>query len=205
MGVKERISTITSFCADVAGAYDSSHITNVRYYSDRPTLYKQWTEFRLEKMKREIDSLLNEIAVSPTLYDVCRVQRFAQDQIAYLKRTSHQLVPHEDMESVIEKLGGDAIRDARKLWAKAEMLEDFGEQVASVTPSDWMPGSELWIDLVKTQMAIQAGKTIESQRGRFKWTRDRPFCMGDELLRQGLPEVFLSWFDATGLLAVVKS
>ncbi|KAK5222167.1 hypothetical protein LTR72_006424 [Exophiala xenobiotica] len=184
MGVKERISTITSFCADIPGAYDSSHITNVRYYSDRPTLYKQWTEFRLEKMKREIDSLLNEIAASPTLYD---------------------LVPHEDMESVIEKLGGDAIRDARKLWAKAEMLEDFGEQVASVTPSDWMPGSELWIDLVKTQMAIQAGKTIESQRGRFKWTRDRPFCMGDELLRQGLPEVFLSWLDATGLLAVVKS
>ncbi|KIW52264.1 hypothetical protein, variant [Exophiala xenobiotica] len=205
MGVKERISTITSFCADVPGAYDSSHITNVRYYSDRPTLYKQWTEFRLEKMKREIDSLLDEIAASPTLYDVRRVQRFAQDQIAYLKRTSHQLVPHEDMESVIEKLGGDAIRDARKLWAKAEMLEDFNERVASVTPSDWMPGSELWIDLVMTQMAIQARKTIESQRGRFQWTKDRPFCMGDELLRQGLPEVFLSWLDASGLLAVVKS
>jgi hypothetical protein len=29
--------------------------------------------------------------------------------------------------------------------------------------------------------------------------------MGDELLKQGLPEVFLSWFEATGLYARIMA
>ncbi|KAJ9646196.1 hypothetical protein H2204_000859 [Knufia peltigerae] len=204
IGVTERISTITSFCADVPQVYDSSHITNVRFYSDRPVLYKQWTQFRLEKMKREIETLLDEVSTSPTLHDVRRVHDFAADQVAYIKRTAHQLIPHEDIANVFETFGGPAIRDARNMWARAETRPDFRERVASVTPRTWMPGSDLWIDLVDTKMAIEAGKTIESQRGRFKWTRDRPFLMGDELLRQGLPEVFLSWLHATGLPVTVE-
>ncbi|KIW18549.1 hypothetical protein PV08_02837 [Exophiala spinifera] len=199
IGVTERISTITSFCADVPGVYDSSHITNVRVYSDRPVLYRQWTQYRLEKMKREIDTLLDEISTAPTLYDVQRVHDFAADQVEYLKRTAHQLIPHDDVAAVVGTFGERAVREASKTWERAEAQADFHERAASVTPSTWMPDSDLWIDLAGTRTAIEAGKTLESQHGRFRWTKDRPFCMGDELLRQGLPELFLSWLHATGL------
>lgn len=204
MGVKERISTITSFCADVPGVYDGSHITNVRFYTDRPILYKEWTQYRLEKMKREIERLQEEMSMSPTLSDVSPVHRFAQDQIGYLKRTARQLIPLDEYSLVMDKFGVESIRSAHKLWAQAQELEEFESRVASVTPSTWMCGSDLWMDLLETQLAVQAGKTLESQRGRFRWTKERPFCMGDELLRQGLPEIFLLWLDATGMFAAVR-
>ena len=197
MGVSERITTITSFCADLPRVYDSSYITNLRWYSDRPTLYKQWTEYRLEKMKREIEHLQEQIALSPTLSDLSQVQKFAQDQLSYLKRTARQLIPIEDCESIAEKYG--PARNAFNLWEKAQTVMGFDQRVATVTPHNWQQGSDLWTDLIETQLAIQAGRTIESQRGRFKWTKERQYCMGDELLRQGLPEIFLSWLDATGM------
>lgn len=205
LGVKERISTITSFCADVPGVYDSSYITNLRWYSDRPTLYKQWTEYRLEKMKREIESLQEQIAQSSTLSDLAPIQKFAREQISYLKRTARQLIPLDDCESIAQKFGRGAVRNAPNLWAKAQTLNMFQERVATVTPGNWMQGSDLWTDLMETQLAIQAGRTIESQRGRFQWTNERQFCMGDELLRQGLPEIFLSWLDATGMYRALTS
>ncbi|KAK5030126.1 hypothetical protein LTR13_008439 [Exophiala sideris] len=197
MGVSERITTITSFCADLPRVYDSSYITNLRWYSDRPTLYKQWTEYRLEKMKREIEHLQEQIALSPTLSDLSQVQKFAQDQLSYLKRTARQLIPIEDCESIAEKYG--PVRNAFNLWEKAQTVMGFEQRVAIVTPHNWQQGNDLWTDLIETQLAIQAGRTIESQRGRFKWTKERQYCMGDELLRQGLPEIFLSWLDATGM------
>ena len=203
MGVMERISTITSFCADVPSVYDSSYITNLRWYSDRPTLYKQWTEYRLEKMKGEIEYLQKQIALSPTLANLSQVQKFAQDQIGYLKRTARQLIPFEDCESIAEKYG--PARSAFNLWERAQTLESFSERVATVTPRNWQQGNDLWTDLVETQLAIQAGRTIESQRGRFKWTKERQFCMGDELLRQGLPEILLCWLDATGMYDLLSS
>jgi hypothetical protein len=205
MGVKERISTITSFCADLPSVYDSCYISNIRWYTDRPVLYKQWTAFRLDKMKREIELLQQEIAQAPTLFDVANVQRFAQDQIQYLKRTARQLVPLDGCDDVIEKFGLRSIPTAGKLWEKAETVEDFSTMVASVGVLDWMPGSVYWTDLAETQIAIVAGHTLQSQRGRFKWTKERRFCMGDELLKQGLPEVFLSWFEATGLYARIMA
>jgi len=200
----ERISTITSFCANLTDVNDSSHLTNIRYYSDRATLYKQWAQYRLAKMRQRIESLEASLAKSPTC-DVSEIHRFAQSQIGYLKRTARQLIPLDEYDWVVSEFGTRSIRNARKLWAKAEMLEGFAQHVESVTPGCWRPESPLWADLAETQMAIKAGQVLESQTGRFKWTKERPFCMGDELLRQGLPEVFLLWLDATGLYAAVSS
>lgn len=201
----ERISTITSFCADLPNVQDSSFLTNIRHYSDRPTLFKQWTEFRLGRAKRQIESLLQQMAETDTIGDVSQIQRFAEDQIEYMKRTARQLIDLEEYESIRARFGSEKICAARTLWKQAETLVDFPERVASVTRDNWMPESRLWIDLEETRLAVKLGRALESQGGRFKWTKQRQFLMGDELLRQGLPEFFLIWLDATGLYSMVTS
>jgi hypothetical protein len=205
MGVAERISTITSFYADLPNVHDSSFLTNIRHYSDLPTLFKQWTEFRLGRAKRQIETLLKDMAETDTIADVSQIQRFAEDQIEYLRRTARQLIDLQEYESICAQFGRKNIRGARELWEKAQELEDFPQRVASVTRDNWMPESRFWIDLEETRLAVKLGRELESQSGRFRWTKPRQFVMGDELLRQGLPEIFLTWLGATGLYAMVAS
>lgn len=203
LGVKERISTITSYRADVSGLYDSSFITNIRPYSDNTVLYKQWTSYRLEKMKLEIDRLQFEISQSPGCLNTNAVEIFVEDQIKYLKRTSRQLIPHEQYDNLMAKFGRGELYNVSELWERAERLPYFLECVVSAHQWNWMPDTPLWYDLAHTLVDIRAGKELESQRGRFRWQKDRQFLMGDELLRQGLPELFLSWLDATGLYSML--
>lgn len=202
VGVKERITTITSFVADVPGLYDSSYITNIRRYSAGDVLYRQWTQFRLEKMRREIEALQMKLSLSDGPLDVRMVDAFAQDQIRYLKRTSRQLIPPDQLASVLERYGGPAVHQAAHIFSQAESLTTFAERAASVTHRDWCPYSPLWVDLEESRMAVQAGQVLESQRGRARWAKDRDFSMGDELLRQGLPELLLLWLEAAGLYSV---
>ncbi|RDW88548.1 hypothetical protein BP6252_00580 [Coleophoma cylindrospora] len=203
LGVKERISTITSYCAEVPGLYDSSFITNIRPYTDIKVLYKQWTSYRLEKMRYEIDRLQSEISQSPGGLDISAVETFVEDQINYLKRTSRQLIPLEQYDKLLEKFGKGELYNVSELWERAEKLPYFSECAISAHQWNWMPDSPLWYDLAHTQVEIRAGKELESQKGRFRWQKDRQFLMGDELLRQGLPELFLSWLDATGLYSML--
>ncbi|KAH8807376.1 hypothetical protein F5884DRAFT_880389 [Xylogone sp. PMI_703] len=199
LGVKERISTITSYRANVPGLYDSSYITNIRPYSDLQVLYKEWTQYRLQKMKDEIERLQYQIAQPEGPIDVDQVAAFAESQITYIQRTARQLVPYARIQSLLERFGRMQVIKAGKIWEHAQLLPEFRQCVESVTERDWMPGSPLWLDLVETQVAIVRGEELRSQTGRFSWAKNRPFTMGDELLRQGLPEMFLDWLDCTGL------
>jgi len=203
LGRKERISTITSYCADVPGVYDSSYISNIRPYSDINVLYKQWTLYRLKKMKSEIESLENHITQSESAVDVGMVHGFAEKQIQYLKRTARQLIPYDEYEALYRKFGKTNIYRASKLWIDAEQLPMFAEWTSSVDQLTWMQQSPLWYDLARSQVDVRAGRMLQAQTGRYRWSKPRPFLMGDELLRQGLPELLLSWLDATGLYSLV--
>ncbi|KIX06183.1 uncharacterized protein Z518_04157 [Rhinocladiella mackenziei CBS 650.93] len=204
-GVKERISTITSFTANVPGLYDSSYITNIRTYAEREVLYKQWTQYRLAKMKREIEQLQHELGETVGSIDVAQIQHFAQAQIDYLKRTTRQLISDDEVAAALKKYGRPTIYGAPKMLEQAETLPEFADCVASVTPREWLPHSPLWADLAESRIAVNAGRTLESQRGRFMWAKERPYTMGDELLRQGLPELLIAWLDATGLYALLQA
>lgn len=206
LGVKERITTITSYRANVQGLYDSSYITNIRPYTDKNVLYKQWTGYRLERMKAEISALQRQIAQSQNMpLDVAKINNFVDNQVSYLKRTARQLIPYDEYEAIFRKFGKGSVLNAHRLWDKAESLPNFAEKIAAIDQMNWMPESPLWTDLAETQVAVRAGKVLQAQTGRYKWEKTRPFSMGDELLRQGLPEIFLLWLDATELYSEVIS
>lgn len=203
LGKKERITTITSYCANVPGVYDSSHLSNIRPYCDHNVLYKQWTLYRLEKMKLEIESFQSQIMQSKDVVDVAEVHKFAEKQAHYLMRTARQLIPYGQYQNLHRKFGKTNISKASKIWAEAEQLPVFAERVATVDQFSWMQDSPLWYDLAKSQVDVRAGRILQAQTGRYKWQKSRSYLMGDELLRQGLPELFLSWLDATGLYSLV--
>ncbi|KIN03142.1 hypothetical protein OIDMADRAFT_144194 [Oidiodendron maius Zn] len=204
LGVKERISTITSYRADIPQLYDSSHISNIRPYSDLQVLYKEWTQYRLRKMKSEIESLELQIVNSCGPVDVSQVHEFAEQQIAYLKRTARQLIPYEHQKSQLSRFGRLRIFRAANVWEKAEMLPTFDDLAYGASSIGWRPDSPLWLDLAESLVEIERGKELESQTGNFKWEKKRKFSMGDELLRQGLAEMFLDWLDFTGLYQLVQ-
>ncbi|KAI9745259.1 MAG: hypothetical protein M1818_001538 [Claussenomyces sp. TS43310] len=203
LGVKERISTITSYCANVPGVYDSSYITNIRPYSDITVLYKQWAAFRLEKLRLEVERLQKDIAESKGPLDVAKVHNLAENQIVYLKRTARQLIPYDEYQVLQQRFGRRNIQNTAAIWEKVQDLPEYTERVGSIGQRDWMPESPLWTDLAESQANIQAGRVLQAQTGRYKWQKARSFSMGDELLRQGLPELFLSWLNVTGLYALV--
>lgn len=202
--MRERITTITSYCANIPGLYDSSYISNIRPYCDLNVLYKQWTSYRLGKMRSEIENLQRQVAQSETI-DVSIIDKFVGNQIPYLKRTARQLIPYEECKMLYGRYGKDQILKASQIWKRAEELGDFESSVASINQSNWMPQSQLWYDLAQSQVDVRAGKILQSQKGRHLWTKKREFLMGDELLAQGLPELFLSWLDATGLYGLLKA
>ncbi|KXG49875.1 uncharacterized protein PGRI_058430 [Penicillium griseofulvum] len=59
-GVKERISTITSYRSTLPNMYDSSYTTNVRPYADTTSLYPEWTQYRLRKLRDELTYYLDK-------------------------------------------------------------------------------------------------------------------------------------------------
>jgi len=203
LGVKERISTITSYCARAPGVYDSSYISNIRPYSDINVLYKQWTAYRLEKMKVEIEALQHRISHHDLPLDVAQIHKFAKDQARYLQRTARQLIPYEEHEAMLSKFGKESMFKAPALWKRAEQLPSFAEHVESIHEGNWMSESPFWYDLAESRVNVRMGKMLQAQTGRYKWEKDRDFCMGDELLRQGLPEFFLLWLEACGLYSLV--
>ncbi|ETN44476.1 uncharacterized protein HMPREF1541_10146 [Cyphellophora europaea CBS 101466] len=200
LGVKERISTITSFTADVPGVYDSSYITNLRCYTEPNVLYKQWTQFRLQKMQTEICMMQAQISKADGPLDVEKVHRFVECQTEYLKRTAHQLIQREQVDESLAKYGRRNIHEASNIFHKATALDDFTQLAMMVTREKWLPHSSLWADLAESRLKIGAKKYLPSQQtGQLRWKGTREYTMGDELSRQGLPELLLSWMDAAGL------
>ncbi|KAF1983144.1 hypothetical protein K402DRAFT_339024 [Aulographum hederae CBS 113979] len=206
IGVKERITTITSYRAATVGTYDSSYIANVRPYTSRSALYSDWTLYRLAKMREEISALEKTIVARPDQrIDVGELEAFVASQTAYLKRTARQLIPEEQEELLLAKYGMRSFRTAAKIWESIFKTIPIARQLTPVAGRDcWMPSSPLWRDLRDSLEDIQAGRMLESQKGRFVWTNERAYCMGDELLRQGLNEFFLSWLDAVGLWSLYR-
>ncbi|KAJ5677323.1 uncharacterized protein N7477_002956 [Penicillium maclennaniae] len=177
-GVSERISTITSYRAQVRNIYDFSYITNIRPYADLGSLYPEWTRYRLRKLRDEITHYLDQAEnESNSSFQREELQNVITQQIEYLHRTSRQMN-----------------------WETVQSLPEF-ESLASSTDQErgWMPESVYWMDLQKSIETIRMKKTLQSTFGTHPWNKSRKYYMGDELLRQGLNEVFLDWLGISGL------
>ncbi|GKZ27125.1 hypothetical protein AbraIFM66951_004156 [Aspergillus brasiliensis] len=200
-GVKERISTITSYRSKMPNVYDSSYLTNVRPYANLDSLYPEWTQYRLRKLRDEITHYLNTAENQPgSSFQQQEAQNLIDQQIEYLQRTSRQMVSSEYQKQILEKYGKAAYYDVFRIWETVQSLPDF-EKCASSVDQDrgWMPHSSYWIDLQKSIEKIRMGKPLHSSSGNQLWTKTRRYFMGDELLRQGLNEIFLDWLGSSGL------
>lgn len=199
-GVKERISTITSYRSNVPNVYDSSYLTNVRPYANLKSLYPEWTQYRLRKLRDEITQYLTKSENEPGLFQQEEVQDLIDQQVEYLQRTSRQMVSPQYQKQILEKYGTAAYYDVSRIWETVQCLTDF-EKTASLVDRDrrWMPQSTYWVDLQKSIETIRMGKPLRSTFGTHLWTKTRKYYMGDELLRQGLNEIFLDWLGNSGL------
>ncbi|KAJ5794952.1 hypothetical protein N7457_001551 [Penicillium paradoxum] len=200
-GVKERISTITSYRAKMPNVYDSSYITNVRPYADTNTLYPEWTQYRLRKLRDELTHYLDRMErkddPSRTTEDI---NDLIERQIDYLRRTSRQMVDPEYTQQILQKYGRVAYYDAPRIWETIQSLPEF-ERLASAADQErcWQPNSPYWMDLQRSIETWSQGKSLQSTMGTTAWMRMESYHMGDELLRQGLNEVFLDWLGCAGI------
>ncbi|KAJ5165237.1 uncharacterized protein N7500_007067 [Penicillium coprophilum] len=199
-GVKERISTITSYRSTLPNVYDSSYITNVRPYADTGSLYPEWTQYRLRKLRDELTNYLDKTEKGGNPGQERKtVQALINQQIDYLRRTSRQMVDPEFTQQVLRKYGRPSYYDAPRIWETVRSLPEF-DSLASAADEErrWHPGSVYWMDLLESSETIQAGKPLQSVFGTAVWDKTRTYYMGDELLRQGLNEMFLDWLGCSG-------
>lgn len=200
-GVKERISTITSYRSTMPNVYDSSYITNVRPYADTSSLYPEWTQYRLRELRDELTHYLDETErEEDPAKERKNVQALIDQQIDYLQRTSRQMVDPEYTQRVLEKYGRPSYYDARKIWETVQSLPEF-ERLASAADEErrWQPESIYWTDLLRSTETIRLGKPLQSALGTAVREKTRKYYMGDELLRQGLNEAFLDWLGYSGI------
>ncbi|KAJ5851752.1 uncharacterized protein N7529_011137 [Penicillium soppii] len=200
-GVKERISTITSYRSKMPNVYDSSYITNVRPYADTASLYPEWAQYRLRKLRDELTYFLDEADKEcDPAQERKDIHSLIDQQIDYLRRTSRQMVDPEYTQHILSKYGKPAYYDAPRIWKVVRNLPDF-ELLASVADAErrWKPESPYWMDLQKSIETIKFGKPVQSVLGTAVLNMSSRYYMGDELLRQGLNEVFLDWFGDSGL------
>ncbi|KAJ5726963.1 hypothetical protein N7493_005990 [Penicillium malachiteum] len=200
-GVKERISTITSYRSAVPTIYDSSYMTNVRPYANLNSLYTEWTQYRLRKLKDEITHYLNRVEEEPELVlDGAALEKLVAEQTDYLQRTLRQMIAPKEHQRILKAYGRAVYYEAPKIWRTVQSLPEFEELASSADKNrTWMPESVYWMDLQSSNEAIRLGRSLKATMGTFTWDKKREYYMGDELLRQGLNELFLDWLGTSGL------
>ncbi|KAJ5836697.1 hypothetical protein N7447_002723 [Penicillium robsamsonii] len=200
-GVKERISTITSYRSTLPNVYDSSNITNVRPYADTNSLYPEWTQYRLRKLRDELTHYLDKTTKEEDpAQERKNVQTLIDQQIDYLRQTSRQMVDPEFTQQALKKFGRPSYYEAPRIWETVQSLPEF-DILASTADEErrWQPESIYWADLLRSTEIIRLGKPLQSVLGTAVWEKTRTYYMGDELLRQGLNELFLDWLGYSGI------
>ncbi|CEL00452.1 hypothetical protein ASPCAL00052 [Aspergillus calidoustus] len=200
-GVKERISTITSYRSKVPNVYDSSYLSNVRPYADLGSLYPGWAQYRLRKLRDEITHSLSKLeSQHGSCFQPEELQSIIVRQIDYMQQTSRQMVPVEYHDRILKKYGKAVYYNVSAIWKAVQSLPEFESLASSADQRRaWMPESAYWFDLQTTIERIRLGQPLQSNFGFRPWTESRKYYMGDELLRQGLNEVFLDWLGFSGL------
>ncbi|KAF7595835.1 hypothetical protein BBP40_004647 [Aspergillus hancockii] len=209
-GASERITTITSYRAAVTGLYDDSYISNVRPYCDLPGLYAEWTSYRLEGMKQEIEhmqlNITKHMNKDPDAFPLDEIYHFSDQQMSYLKRTIRQMVDLTLCADIRRRFDAREINSVGETWARVRNHARFKKSLPEVMTQTmaWEPALPYINDWQETKHMIQFGhaSSVLSQQGNFSWQQSKfnDYLFGDELLRQGLKEVLLAWLDRSDLI-----
>jgi len=221
----DRITIITSYRAKAVGIYDSSFMSNVRVYSDLRELYRQWVDYRLNRLEPGIKRLQDRRRYIKA-FDEQDLQEEAAEQIVlkeYAKRTLRQMVPESIIHPLVDRLGCALFYDARDDYVGGILFEGppkpcqlckipgaMIEKVhLAVCPAryTWRPESPLWGDCYVTSLVLkedrlEAQKRMEELQVKdviTKWkTECRPWGIVDEFAVQGLGEYILEFLELCG-------
>jgi hypothetical protein len=206
-GTTERITSVTSYRVDAAGLYDDSYLSNVRLYSKLNELYRDWMDYRLEKLKLEIDRMqrvVEEARSGGQGVPLDLLIKFTEHQVRYLKHTARQMPCPALCREMVDRFGGRAIFNIGSTWTRIRAHPRFEQLLpaAMETARAWALMSPYLVDWYATKGVIDRGGKLHSYQGSLTWDSSQDYTLGDELLRQGLKEMLLAWLERTGLLAL---
>jgi hypothetical protein len=95
LGVKERITSVTSFRPRSAAIKDDSVLTTVRPISDLSEIYYQFSEYRLEIMEERIRKERKDMMTrrrAGKKFDTMGHKNFLQESYGFLKHTDNEVV-----------------------------------------------------------------------------------------------------------------
>jgi hypothetical protein len=170
-------------------------------------LHREWTEYRLDVMKKEIEATLEKVKNNQISTEDFHV--FGKRQVNYMQQTYRQMVPRSLIDQTIENHGNYGYYHADRIWEGIRKCDGFETLLAAAREREdtWEPSRDYQGDLAASRLSLKKGEVLQGQLGRViptasAWQR---YSMGDELLRQGQRELFLGWSDYFGFSSLFPS
>jgi hypothetical protein len=191
---------VASFRANVDGFYDVSYTTNTRPMTNTQDLHREWAEYRLMVMNKEIEATLEKVRTNKISTEDFHI--FGKRQVNYMKATYRQMVSRSLIDETIRNHGNYGYYHADRIWGEIPRNEEYRQLLveAGEREDTWEPGREYQGDLAAARLALKRGEVLQGQLGRVVPSRVswQHYSMGDELLRHGQRELFLEWSDYFG-------
>ncbi|KAF8534511.1 hypothetical protein BDD12DRAFT_756094 [Trichophaea hybrida] len=224
----DRITIITSFRAKAVGIYDSSFMSNIRPYSDLQELYRQWIDYRLNRLEPGVKKLHDRLRFVQ-VFDEQDSQEVDEERIVlkeYAKRTLRQMVPLEIVIPLTDRLGCQLFYHIRDSYVSGDLFKHPltacqlcklpGAMVEKAHLSIcsgkfcWRPDIPVWSDYIETyKLLLQLDESFELRKrmGELqvkdiitKWRAEsRPWGILDELAVQGLGEYMVEYLELCGM------
>jgi hypothetical protein len=222
----DRITIITSFRAKAVGIYDSSFMSNIRCYSDLPELYRQWMDYRLDRLVPGMKKLQDKRRFVK-FFDEEDVQEEKEQRIVlkeYAKRTLRQMVPSSVIDTLVSRLGCGIFYVVRDGYVDGSLFT--GEKIEcqlcktgavldkvhlTTCPGKqlWRPDSPVWDDYFETAQVVEQEGGLELKKRMeelqvkdfiTKWKLEqRPWGILDEMAAQGLIEYMIEYLELCGM------
>lgn len=205
-GSAERITTISSYKVANVGTWDNSLISNVRVYDRLPDLYRQWSLYRLKKMREEIEAVEEKLRSTsdpsdPFLHD--EVKSLCSQISQYSTRTTRQMIPITMRDEAVSKFSARTVTDAKDVWKNIREQPGVHQRVVEATDrtAKVMPEmKDYLLDWYQTKARLAIGADGGHDSLRVPLEPSAEYYFPDELVRQGLNELLLLWLDKMGVL-----
>jgi hypothetical protein len=221
----DRITIITSYRVKDVGIYDSSWMSNIRAYSDLQELYRQWIEYRLNRLEPGVKKLHDRRRFIKAFdeQDVVEEQEERVVLKEYAKRTLRQMVPQSIVEPLVDRHGCAFFYTIRDDYVSGALFTHPlqlchlcnvpGAMIEKVHLAacpgrhSWRADSPLWDDhfdtsIVLKEEGIELRKRMEELQVNAvftKWKAEgRSWGIMDEFAVQGLGEYMLEFLDLCG-------
>ncbi|KAK6005945.1 hypothetical protein QM012_007587 [Aureobasidium pullulans] len=162
-GVKERIASVASLRANVDGFYDISFTTNTRPMTNTEDLHREWAEYRLGILKKEIEATLEKVRNNQISTE--EFHAFGKRQVNYMQQTYRQMVSRGLIDETIKNHGNYGYYHADRIWEDIRKCAGFEAMLTTAREMEdiWEPGRDYQGDLAASRYQWCKVVTSESQ------------------------------------------